>query len=156
MPLSSIALKLGSSREKVAKCISNYKKQVRALIKLNKLRAAARKRIVKDDKQEEVKRYWQINAHRPLKLFDIKTGVWRNDQAAQLDSTLSHVLRKKIGMSYRVLSMQPPKTITKDLLKSYCESVMTQCILEEKGYECVYIDEFHISGHRNKFKGWSF
>ena len=130
--------------------------QVQALLKLNKLRSFDRKRIIDDSRVEEIKKYWQRNAHKPLRLWDIKSGVWKQNEKMPCDSTLAQTLKKKLNMSYRVLSIQPPKARTHEHLRSYCESVMTQCILSERGFECIYIDEFHIFGHRSKFKGWSF
>ena len=149
-------LKLDFSKEKVAECISNYKRQVWALLKLNKFISFARKRIIDDSKVEEIKEYWQRNSHKPLRLCGIKSGIWEKEEKMPCNSTLAQTLKEKLNMSYRVLSIRPPKTRTHEHLRSYCESVMTQCILYERGFECIYIDEFHISGHRSKVKGWSF
>ena len=63
---------------------------------------------------------------------------------------------KNLNMSYRVVSIQPPKTKYKEHIRSYWESVMIKWTLAIRGFEAIYIDEFSISGHRSKFKSWSF
>ena len=59
-------------------------------------------------------------------------------------------------MSYKVVSIQPPKTKFKEHIRAYWESVMIQWTLAKRGFEAIYIDEFSISGHRSKFRSWSF
>ena len=36
------------------------------------------KRVIDEDKIEEIKEFWQLNSHKPLSMRDIKTGVWRD------------------------------------------------------------------------------
>ena len=59
-------------------------------------------------------------------------------------------------MSYRVLSSHPPKTQTRDQIRLYWEAAMIQCFMTSSNWEKIFIDEFHISNHRSKFKGWGF
>ena len=34
--------------------------------------------------------------------------------------------------------------------------MIIECSLANRGFELVYIDEFHVSTYRSKFKGWAF
>ena len=36
----------------------------------------------------------------------------------------------------------------------HCEGVIIQTTLANEGWEIVFIDEFNISSHKNKFRGW--
>ena len=58
-------------------------------------------------------------------------------------------------MSYRTLSTLHPKTQSKDQTGAYCEGVIIQSILADMEWEEVFIHEFNISSHRNKFRGWA-
>ena len=58
-------------------------------------------------------------------------------------------------MSYRTLSTLHPKTQSKDHTRAYCEVVIIQSLLADMEWEEVLIDEFNISSHRNKFRGWA-
>ena len=89
-------------------------------------------------------------------MCDIKSGVWDRNEKTPCDSTLAHTLKKKLNMSYRILSIQPPKTTTKEHIRTCWESVMIQWSLASRGFELIYVDEFHISTHRSRFKGWAF
>ena len=89
-------------------------------------------------------------------MCDIKGGIWDRNEKTPCNSTLAHTLKKKLNMSYRILSIQPPKTTTKEHIRTYWESVMIQCSLASRGFELIYVDEFHISTHRSRFKGWAF
>ena len=124
--------------------------------KAKQVQLICQKRIIDDSRVEEIKDYWQRNSYKPLRLCDIKRGIWEKEEKMQFNSTLAQTPKKKLNMSYQVLSIRPLKTRTHEHLRSYCELVMTQCILYERGFECIYINEFHISGHRCKVKGWSF
>ena len=120
------------------------------------MRAANRKKIINEEKIEKIRTFWQRNSHKALRMCDIKNGVWDRNEKAPCDSTLAHTLKKKLNMSYRILSIQPPKTTTKEHIRTYWESVMIQCSLANRGFELVFVDEFHISTHRSRFKGWAF
>ena len=69
---------------------------------------------------------------------------------------LVSTLQKKLNMSYKIVSIQPPKTKFKEHIHAYWESVMIQCTLAKRWFEVIYIDEFSISEHRSKFGIWSF
>ena len=58
-------------------------------------------------------------------------------------------------MSYRTLSMLHPKIQSKDHTRAYCKGVIIQSILADMEWEEVFINEFNISSHKNKFRGWS-
>ena len=114
------------------------------------------KKIITDDTVNKIKMFWQKNSHKPPRLCDIKQGVWNLSENAPCDSTLSSILEKKLNMSYRILSIQPPKTRAADHIRKYCESEMIQCSLAELGFESVYVDKFNISSHKSSFRGWGF
>ena len=52
-------------------------------------------------------------------MCDIKGGIWDRNEKTPCDSTLAHTLKKKLNMSYRILSIQPPKTTTKEHIRTY-------------------------------------
>ena len=79
-------------RAYVAKWISNYKKKVRAIIKQNRSRKYAQRRIIDNNKAEEVKTYWQRNSSRPIRMRDIKAAVWKQNEVVPWDSTLAKTL----------------------------------------------------------------
>ena len=57
-------------------------------------------------------------------------------------------------MSYRTLSTLHLKAQLKDQTRADCEGVIIQFMLADMEWEEVFIDEFNISSHRNKFSGW--
>ena len=59
-------------------------------------------------------------------------------------------------MSYRILSSHPPKTQTPNQIRLYWEAAIIQCLLASNDWDKIFIDEFHISNHRSKFRGWGF
>ena len=59
-------------------------------------------------------------------------------------------------MKYFVLNLCHPKANKPKQKRLYCESVMLQCLLKTKDFELVFIDEFHLSSRKTKFRGWSF
>ena len=55
-------------------------------------------------------------------------------------------MKKKLRMSYRVLSTQHPNVVSDENENLYWESVLIQMLLMEDAYELIYVDEFNISG----------
>ena len=55
-------------------------------------------------------------------------------------------MKKKLRMSYRVLSTQHPKVVSDEHKNLYWESVLIQMLLMEDAYELIYVVEFNISG----------
>ena len=136
--------------------ISNYKHLVRKSIRNNRTYAAKTRKIIKDDKIDQIHLYWEKNSARPLCIRDIKAGVWSSLETGQpWSSIISKILKKDLRMSYRTLSILHPKTQTSDNIRAYWEAVIIQAIWDDMGYEKVFIDEFSISSHRNKFRGWA-
>ena len=136
--------------------ISEYKLQVRRLIRRNKMQAPKKRRVIKDDKVQQMLSFWKAKSNRLLWIREIKAGVWKNQNAVPpWDATISKSLKKDLGMSYRMLSWFHPKTQTNDHIRVYWEAVIIQTILGDMGWEAIFIDEFNISSHRNKFKGWA-
>ena len=59
-------------------------------------------------------------------------------------------------MSYIKLKSAPVKILTWEHIWSYYEAIVSKCLLDDCGYELIFIDEFSIS-HRNiHVKEWSF
>ena len=59
-------------------------------------------------------------------------------------------------MNYKVLSSCHPKTKLTDQKRLFCESVMLQLKLKKAKFELIFIDEFHLSSRKAKFRGWGF
>ena len=147
LPLNSIWHKVGVDVEFVKQTIKTYKRLMKKQLRYNVVNANKRRSIISDDKILAVKEFWLRNRNKPLRLADIRDGVWRNDDDSQKPcySTLSNVLRRKLRMSYRILRPRHHKTTTQDHARLYWEGVMIQNILSNKLYELIFIDEFNIS-----------
>ena len=142
---------------KVKDTISDYKNKVKAIVHKNKIEALKARKIISKDKIGQILKFWKENASRPLTIRDIKTGVWMKQQEiSPSDKTISRALKSDLRISYRTLSTLHPKTQTHDHIRAYWEWVIIQSKFINNDWELVFIDEFSISSHRNKFKGWSF
>ena len=147
LPLNSIWHKVGVDVEFVKQTIKTYKRLMKKQLRYNVVNTNKRRSIISDDKILAVKEIWLRNRNKPLRLADIRDGVWRNDDDSQKPcySTLSNVLRRKLRMSYRILRPRHHKTTTQDHVRLNWEWVMIQNILSNKLYELIFIDEFYIS-----------
>ena len=54
-----------------------------------------------------------------------------------------------------MLSWFHPKTQSNYFIRVYWEVVIIQSIYTNMDWEAIFIDEFNISSHRNKFKSWT-
>ena len=97
--------------------------------------------IISDAKIQEIREFWMRNRNSPLRLADIRKGVWKSDDDSQKPcySTLSNVLRRKLRISYRILRPRHHKTTTRYHVRLYWEGVMIQNILSNKFYELIFI-----------------
>ena len=126
-------------------------------MKWNKKQAPKLRKVIKDDKIMQILQFWKKKSNQPLYIRDIKEGVWNSlNETPPSDTTISKVLIKDLNMSYRTLSILHPKTQANDHIRTYWEAAIIQINFEEIGWEAIFIDEFCISSHRNKFRGWAF
>ena len=141
LPLNSIWHKVGVDVEFVKQTIKTYKRLMKKQLRYNVVNTNKRRSIISDDKILAVKEIWLRNRNKPLRLADIRDGVWRNDDDSQKPcySTLSNVLRRKLRMSYRILRPRHHKTTTQDHVRLNWEWVMIQNILSNKLYELIFI-----------------
>ena len=136
--------------------ISEYKLQVRRLLRRNKMQAPKMRRMIKEDKAQQILSFWAERSSQPLWIRDIKAGVWKNQQEVPpWNSTISKTLKRDLRMSYRTLSILHPKAQTNDHIRLYWEGVIIQSKFSDMGWEAIFIDEFNISSHRSKFRGWA-
>ena len=148
--------KLEFSWYKVRELVSKYKRYVRRLIRRNKMQASKIRRVIKEDKAKQIPSFWKSESNRPLWIREIKTGVWKNqNEAPPWNAKISKMLKRDLGTSYRMLSWFHPKTQANDHIRAYWEAVIMQSLFADMDWEAIFIDEFKISSHLNKFKGWT-
>ena len=79
--VKKIVLKLQVPPALVRKTIKDYKTRAKQMLKLNKVQANKRRRVVDDNHIEKMKAFWSSNAWRLLTLEDIQKGVRKNTYA---------------------------------------------------------------------------
>ena len=148
LSIKKIALKLKTDHEFVKRSIHEYKKAVRNQLKINKLKAASNKLAISQEKIEEIKVFWKENNGKMIRIQDVRAGVWEANENDRItwSTTISLVIKKKLRMSYKVLSIQHPKVASEDHKNLYCESILIQFLLMNDSLELIYVDEFSISG----------
>ena len=148
LSIKKIALKLKTDHEFVKRSIHEYKKAVRNQLKINKLKAASNKLAISPEKIEEIKVFWKENNGKMIRTQDVRAGVWKANENDRIpwSTTISLVMKKKLRMSYKVLSTQHPKVASENHKNLYCESILIQFLLMNDSLELIYVDEFSISG----------
>ena len=133
----------------VDKYIKEYKRAVKTLLKLNRLKAAEKRIAITPNKIEEIRLFWIKNAAKGvIAINDVKKEVWKNndENCGPWNSTIASVMKKKLKMSYRILYNQHPKVTHPDHKALYYQSVLIQLLLKSDSFELIYVDEFSISG----------
>ena len=158
LSLKLIATKTGTSNYFVRNTIKSYKKNVKALLLMNKVNSNKLRTVVSQQQIAWIAEFWKTRSNIPIYLPDIINKIWpkSNKIDPPSNTTVSKVLRTKLRMSYRTLRPAPKKTANPEHIRTYWEAVMLQCILEDWGYELIFIDEFSISHRDTKLQGWSF
>ena len=148
LSVPKIAFRLNLDSNFVQKWIEEYKKAVRRQLKINKQKAALKKLTISKIKIEQIKNFWKENFGKLIRIQDVRNGVWgtNNDSRKPWNTTIALVMKKKLRMSYRVLSTQHPKVASDEHKNLYWESVLIQMLLIDDAYELIYVDEFNISG----------
>ena len=80
--------------------------------------------------------------------------IWLTWSACKLD--LMKYSKTKLRMSYRKLKPDPVKILSREHTRSYWKAAVLQCLLDDSGYELIFIDDFSISQRNTHVKGWSF
>ena len=144
LSVPKIAFRLNLDSNFVQKWIEEYKRQ----LKINKQKAALKKLTISKIKIEQIKIFWKENFGKLIRIQDVRNGVWgtNNDSRKSWNTTIALVMKKKLRMSYRVLSTQHPKVTSNEHKNLYWESVLIQMLLMDDAYELIYVDEFNISG----------
>ena len=75
-----------------------------------------------------------------------------NDSRKPWNKTIALVMKKKLRMRYRVLSIQHQKVAIDEYKNLYGESLLIQMLLMDEAYELIYFDEFNISGRNQQIK----
>ena len=72
--------------------------------------------------------------------------MWANDNSNKVpwDSKIETALKKKLGMSYKLLKFRHQKTQFSKNKRLYIEAALAQCILSSTWHEIIFIDEFQI------------
>ena len=148
LSVPKIAFRLNLDSNFVQKWIEEYKKAVRRQLKINKQKAALKKLIISKIKIEQIKNFWKENFGKLIRIQDVRNRVWgtNNDSRKPWNTTIALVMKKKLRMSYRILSTQHPKVVSDEHKNLYWESVLIQMLLMDDAYELIYVDEFNISG----------
>ena len=145
--IKSIAAKLSISKEKVREILSKYKAKVKKIWIKNKRNSKGLRYAIKSSHLNAIKDYWVATVNNPIKIKNIKEHVWPRTkwEKAPHNSTISRILHNELNMSYKVLQRKNPITRTSNNVRLFHESIAVQTLLRIKGYELIYVDEFHYS-----------
>ena len=145
--IKSIAAKFAISKEKVCQILSKYKANVKKIWTMNKRKRKGLRHAVEQKHLLAIKDYWASTIYKPIKIKDIKEHLWplAKREKAPHNSTISRVLRNELNMSYKVLQKKNPVTRTSSNIRLFHESIAIQTLLRVKGFELIYVDEFHYS-----------
>ena len=83
LPLASISCKIGVDVEFVKQTVKKYKRLVKKQLRYNTANANKKRSIIIDAKIQEIREFWMRNRNRPLRLADIRKGVWKSDDDSQ-------------------------------------------------------------------------
>ena len=99
LPLASISCKIGADAEFVKQTVKKYKSLVKKQLRYNIVNVNKQMSIINDNKIQEIRDLWMRNRNKPLRLADIKKGVWKSDDDSQKPcySTLSNVWEGNSG-----------------------------------------------------------
>ena len=156
LSLKLIATKTGTSNYFVRNTIKSYIKNVKALLLTNKVNSNKLWTVVSQQQITWIEEFWKTRSNTPIHLPDIINKIWPKSNKIDLLQILCFQSSQKQRMSYLTLRPAPKKRANSELIRTYWEAVMFQCILEDWGYELIFIDEFSISHRFTKLQGWSF
>ena len=148
--VKSIAATLLIPKEKVHQILTNYRASARKLSKEKKRIRKGVRSSVDSQQVQSIKQYWEETTKRPIKIRDIKHYVWpiSQEQKPPHNSTISRILKKELGMSFKVLQKRNPKTRQEENVRLFHEAIAIQVFLREKDFELIYIDEFSYSSKK--------
>ena len=145
--INSKSAKTGLSKMEVNGVIRKYKFHVKKL----RYRKLEERRIanlsINDQQIDSIKQYIERTSNIPVKISMIKNAVWPQSSGikAPWNSTISKALKKKLGMSYKVLYKWNIKRKDPQNQRLFIESLYLQTNLRNREIEAICIDEFMFS-----------
>ena len=138
------------SERNVHQIMTNYRASVRKLSKVKKRIRKGVRSYVGSQQVQSINQYWEETTKRPIKIRDIKHYVWpiSQEQKPPHNSTISRILKKELGMSFKVLQKRNPKTRQEENARLFHEAIAIQVFLRENDFELIYIDEFSYSSKK--------
>ena len=142
-----IAAEFAISKEKVCQILSKYKENIKKIWTMNKRKRKGLRHAVEQKHLLAIKNDWVSTIYKPIKIKDIKEYLWplAKREKAPHNSTISRVLSNELNMSYKVLQKKNPVTRYSSNIRLFHESIAFQTLLRVKGFELIYVDEFHYS-----------
>ena len=147
---NSISAKMNMSWIRVNEIIKKYNLLVRTL-RLKKLQQRRSKNLIINDHQvDQIKQFIEQTSKVPVKINMIKQAVWpqASEAKAPWNSTISKVLKTKLGMLYKVLHRWNIKWKDSQNKRLFIESLYFQTKFRNKEIETIYIDEFKFSSQK--------
>ena len=80
----------------------------------------------------------------------MRTCEWGKhlDETPPSKTTIASILKKELGMSYKVLQTKNTKVTKPEQERLFCESLAVQLWLRDAGFELKYVDEFSFSSRK--------
>ena len=148
--INSIAVQTRTNKEFVNKSISKYRRGVKALWKDNQKKCKVKRKEKTVKYIEMIKDFCSSLHNQPITIRKIKSYLLASnlDKGEPCVTTIGSILRKELGMSYKILHKWHKKVMTTEHANSFAKSLLIQFKLINQDYEIIYLDEFSFSSRK--------
>ena len=155
-PNSKVARKSKIDSTVIKQLMTSFKKNIKIIKRYNR-RFLNKSLKIDDRKPKLIKEYWESNKFSTFTLNDVRLHL-REAVGEQFDvskSTLSRVLKKKAGMTYKKINKINTIVWTSESKWKMLEAAVLQLKLIQNETLMIYIDEFKYSSQNNNHHGWT-